>query len=113
MDPDKYDLIRTQPVHLGALSNSDFTFSSHEGYLVLLVYKANHDRSKTDFASFPHSLWGVVESASNLTPRGLATSFSSSGEEEMTVQSIESFFLSQRHDKHSKFRFMLFVWNGK
>ena len=31
----------------------------------------------------------------------------------MTVQSIESFFLSQRHDKHSKFRFMLFVWNGK
>lgn len=32
---------------------------------------------QTDLVSFPHSLWGVVESAENLTPRGLANTFSS------------------------------------
>lgn len=58
-------------------------------------------------------MWGVVESASNLTPRGLQNIFSSSVDNYF-VHSLDSFLLSNRpqHDQ-TEFNYMLFVWNGK
>lgn len=43
---------------------------SNECYLVLLIYRKAHEEYNK-FLSFPHQMWGVVESYSNLTPRGL------------------------------------------
>jgi hypothetical protein len=48
--------------------------------------------------SFPQNLWGVVESADNLTPRGLADTFSTNDEEFLQKNSLDSFLLSQRRD---------------
>jgi hypothetical protein len=31
--------------------------------------------------NFPHSLWGIVQSAENLTPRGLSGAFASDEED--------------------------------
>ena len=58
-------------------------------------------------------MWGVVESASNLTPRGLQNIFSSSLDN-YVVHSLDSFLLSNRQMQDaSEFKYMLFVWNGK
>ena len=58
-------------------------------------------------------MWGVVESASNLTPRGLQNIFSSSVDNYF-VHSLDSFLLSNRpQDDQTEFNYMLFVWNGK
>lgn len=107
--------IETNPVSLHNLEQTGFIFSSVEAYLVLLVYRAN-TTEKVDVVSFPHSLWGLVESADNLTPRGLSNSISSD-EDSTTVQSLDSFLLSKREHKDSsknkQFKYMLFVWNGK
>ena len=59
------------PVPLHNIEESGFIFSSQESYVVLLVYKAGTEND-SELVNFPHSLWGVVESASNLTPRGVA-----------------------------------------
>jgi hypothetical protein len=37
-------------------------------------------------ALFPHSLWGVVQSAENLTPRGLSNAFSTNDSNEEFLQ---------------------------
>jgi len=37
---------------------------------VLLIYKPGSE-PEPELAAFPHSLWGIVKSAANLTPRGL------------------------------------------
>ena len=52
----------------------------------------------SDLVSFPHSLLGVVQSFENLTPRGLANSFSSN-DEEFFSHSLDSFLLSKRRDE--------------
>jgi hypothetical protein len=53
-------------------------------------------------ALFPHSLWGVVQSAENLTPRGLSNAFSTNDTNEEFLQNhqLDSFLLSKRrgHD---------------
>lgn len=75
-------------------------------------------------ASFPHSLWGLVQSAENLTPRGLADAFSTNEESEfLQNHQLDSFLLSKRRDEgeateeskepKSQFKYMIFVWNGK
>jgi hypothetical protein len=43
-------------------------------------------------------LWGVVESAENLTPRGLSNTFSSNEHEPFFNHSLDSFLLSKRRD---------------
>jgi len=115
-------------VPLHNLQSSGFYFSSEESYLILLIYKSGTEctflplnrLAQSDLVSFPHSLWGVVESASNLTPRGLANTFASSQE----IHSLDSFLLSRRRqasksqeeskeDPPQQFNYMIFVWNGK
>jgi hypothetical protein len=54
--------------------------------------------AQSDLVSFPHTLWGVVESAENLTPRGLSNTFSSNDSEPFFNHSLDSFLLSKRRD---------------
>jgi hypothetical protein len=97
------------------LEQTGFHFSSKEAYLVLLVYRAN-TKEKVDVVSFPHSLWGLVESADNLTPRGLSSSLSSD-DDGSTTHILDSFLLSKRENKeynrNRDYKYMMFVWNGK
>ncbi len=65
---------------------------------------------------FMESMWEMIESHSNLTPRGLETPIASS--ESMSTlnrDAFESFFLPKRPAKQSesKFEYMIFLWNGK
>jgi len=65
---------------------------------------------------FMESIWEMIESYSNLTPRGLETPVASS--ESMSTlnrDAFESFFLPKRPVKQneSKFEYMIFLWNGK
>lgn len=105
--------IVTDVVPLHNLEQTGFYFSSVEAYLVLLVYRAN-TKENVEVVSFPHSLWGLVESTENLTPRGLASSISADC---APVQSLDSFLLSKRENKETSksrnFKYMLFVWNGR
>jgi hypothetical protein len=107
--------IKSKPVPLHNLDQTGFVFSSTEAYLVLLVYRAN-TKEKVDVVSFPHSLWGLVESADKLTPRGLANPLESENDTS-PVQSLDSFLLSKRENKeyntNREYKYMLFVWNGK
>jgi len=48
-----------------------------------------------DLAKFPHSLWGVVKSVENLTPRGLINTLSTN-EGQLEQHSLDSFLLSKR-----------------
>ncbi len=58
---------------------------------------------------------------SNLTPRGLLSTFSSTNEsmtdlpspEAKFVESLESLLLSKRQEKDTKYKYMLFLWNGR
>jgi hypothetical protein len=79
------------------MADNQFFFSSEEAYLILLIYK-NGTECTNDLANFPHSLWGVVQSVENLTPRGLQSTFSSN-EEELQKHSLDSFLLSKRRDQ--------------
>lgn len=62
-------------------------------------------------------MWGVVESYSNLTPRGLEVPVSTSETlENFNKEILDSFLMPQRTDhqnEDSKFEYMIFVWNGK
>lgn len=74
-----------------------------------------------ELVNFPHSLCGIVESVSNLTPRGLLSTFSSTNEsmvdtpspEGKYVENLESLLLSKRQENNTQYKYMLFVWNGK
>ena len=95
------------PLH--NLQSSGFYFSSEEAYLLLLIYKSGCEGTfkyliilliaESDLATFPHSLWGVVESAENLTPRGLSNTFSTNEQEPLFNHSLDSFLLSRRRDE--------------
>ncbi len=132
-DHKKVDMIKTLPIPLVSLQNSGFLFSSEEAYLILLIYKTEFEGiplivmqriDKCELVNFPHSLCGVVESVSNLTPRGLLSTFSSTNESvaepspvmegsSKFVENLESFIISRRQDKDTKYKYMLFLWNGK
>ena len=108
----------------------DFTFSSNECYLVLFIYHKGIDGifnlnsivllknvsnlESSSFVNFPHSMWGLVESYSNLTPRGLEVPAATS-ESLINVNILESFLMPKKQNKIQdvKFEYMIFVWNGK
>ena len=95
------------------MTDEQFYFSSEEAYLILVIYKngceckyllihsSHHlifSLASNDLANFPHSLWGVVQSAENLTPRGLKDTFSSN-EQSLEEHSLDSFLLSKRREE--------------
>jgi len=114
-DDKKSRAIKSSPLSLKDILSADFNFVSNECYLVLFVYKKRTEEGATP-VSFPHSMWGVVESSSNLTPRGLETPVANSESiSSLNRGALESFLLPKRAEKNddSKFEYMLFVWNGK
>ncbi|CAK63622.1 unnamed protein product (macronuclear) [Paramecium tetraurelia] len=108
---DKHPLkkVKSEPINLSTIQTSGFNFLSTECYLVLLVYKKAQEEYN-QFTNFPHQMWGVVESYSNLTPRGLEEPVAAS------ESHLESFLLPQRQQNPSTsniYEYMIFVWNGK
>jgi protein-tyrosine phosphatase len=102
------DVISSQAILLPNIREERFLLSSSEAYIILLVYRGKYDLS--EISAFPTSLWGIVESSSNMTPRGLKYAFSTSSNKS---ESLESFLLSKRDFKDSDFKYVLFIWNGK
>jgi hypothetical protein len=98
--------IQCKPVNMPSIKEDRFLLSSLEVYIILLVYK----EEIAETASFPSSLWGIVESSSNMTPRGLKYAFSTS---DNNSQNLESYLLSKRDFKDSEYKYVLFIWNGK
>jgi len=99
--------ILSESVKLTKLKEDRFLLSSAETYIILIIFKIKDDYE--DMTIFPNSLWGVVESSSNMTPRGLKYAFSTCNNSE----SLESFLLSKRDFKNSDYKYLLFIWNGK
>jgi hypothetical protein len=62
--------------------------------------------AQCDLVNFPHSLWGIVTSAENLTPRGLQSTFSATEDDTFQSHQFDSFLLSKRrelsHDEEMK-----------
>ena len=106
---DENDIVTTSPVNITTIKEEHFLFHSEEAYIILLVYKGNDEIY--ELSAFPNSLWGIVESSSNMTPRGLQHVFSSSSA--TNSESLESYILSKREFKDSEYKFVLFIWNGK
>jgi hypothetical protein len=98
--------ILSKPVHLPSMKEEKFLLSSLEVYIILLVYK----EEIADISPFPSNLWGIVESSSNMTPRGLKHAFSTSNDQS---QNLESYLLSKRNFVDSEYKYFLFIWNGK
>ncbi|CAD8182181.1 unnamed protein product [Paramecium pentaurelia] len=101
--------VKSEPINLNQIQTNGFNFLSNECYLVMLVYKKAHEEFN-QFTNFPHQMWGLVESYSNLTPRGLESPVVAS------ESYLESFLLPQRQLNPSTsniFEYMIFVWNGK
>jgi hypothetical protein len=98
--------LQSRPVHMPSIKEEKFLLSNQEVYIILLVYK----EEISEMSAFPSSLWGIVESSSNMTPRGLKYAFSTSNEK---AQNLESYLLSKRNFKDSEYKYLLFIWNGK
>ncbi|CAG9322140.1 unnamed protein product [Blepharisma stoltei] len=98
-DPHNPDLIKSQPLSLSTAQ----TFKSQECYLVLLISHSGKDYS---FEDHPGSIINIIESITNLTPRGLENVFS-------TDDSAMSSLLLSKNEINEALHYALFVWNGK
>lgn len=93
--------IQSKPVNL----TEPQSFKSKECYLVLLIYKKD---SGSKFIEYPHTMWAMLETLSNLTPRGLENIFTS---DDSAV--LDTVLLSKREMQENEMHYMLFVWNGR
>ena len=100
--------ITITPVELGNIHKNHFLLDSQNVYIILLIFKKGGE-TDIENSPFPTGFWGIIESSSNMTPRGLLFAFP----EKQTSQNLESFLLSKRELNDSEFKFMLFIWNGK
>ena len=100
-DPQNPEGVITQAVNL----TEPQAFKNKECYLVLLIYRKD---SHLKFNGYPHTIWGMLESLSNLTPRGLENIFTSDDS-----ACLDTFLLSRREQEENEIHYMLFVWNGK
>ena len=96
------------PVELANIHKNHFLLDSQNVYILLLIFKKEGE-TDIENSPFPTGFWGIIESSSNMTPRGLLFAFP----EKQTSQNLESFLLSKRELNDSEFKFMLFIWNGK
>ena len=97
------------PVELGNIHKNHFLLDSHNVYVLLLIFKKDSE-TEVENSPFPTGLWGIIESLSNMTPRGLLFAFPATHN---NSQNLESFLLSKRELNDSEFKYMLFIWNGK
>ena len=93
--------IQVKPVSLAEPQS----FKSKECYLVLVIYKRD---SESKFIEYPHTLWAMIETFSNLTPRGLENIFTS---DDLGV--LDTVLPSKRDSSDNEVHYMLFVWNGR
>ena len=100
--------ISITPVELANIHKNHFLLDSQNVYILLLIFKKGGE-TDIENSPFPTGFWGVIESSSNMTPRGLLFAFPA----KQTSQNLESFLLSKRELNDSEFKFMLFIWNGK
>ena len=105
---EKEPKISITPVELANIHKNHFLLDSQNVYILLLIFKKGAE-TDVENAPFPTGFWGVIESLSNMTPRGLLFAFPA----KQTSQNLESFLLSKRELNDSEFKFMLFIWNGK
>ena len=96
------------PVELANIHKNHFLLDSQNVYILLLIFKKGGE-NEIENSPFPTGFWGIIESSSNMTPRGLLFAFPA----KQTSQNLESFLLSKRELNDSEFKFMLFIWNGK
>lgn len=99
-------VIISNAIELKSIKEEHFLLSSSEVYILLLVFKDKE--SSIEQSSFPTGLWGIIESSSNMTPRGLMYAFPTNNS-----QNLESFLLSKRTFENIEYKYMLFIWNGK
>ena len=99
--------IKTNPIELSIIHKSRFLLDSQNVYIILLIFKKDKE-NLVENSPFPTGLWGIIESSSNMTPRGLLYAFPNNNS-----QNLESFLLSKRELEDSEFKYMLFIWNGK
>ena len=99
--------IKTNPIELSIIHKSRFLLDSQNVYIILLIFKKDKE-NLIENSPFPTGLWGIIESSSNMTPRGLLYAFPNNNS-----QNLESFLLSKRELEDSEFKYMLFIWNGK
>ena len=99
--------IKTNPIELSNIHQSRFLLDCHNVYIILLIFKKDKE-NLIENSPFPTGLWGIIESSSNMTPRGLLYAFPNNNS-----QNLESFLLSKRELEDSEFKYMLFIWNGK
>ena len=100
--------ISITPVELANIHKNHFLLDSQNVYILLLIFKKGGE-TDIENSPFPTGFWGVIESSSNMTPRGLLFAFPA----KQTSQNLESFLLSKRELNDSEFKFMLFIWNWK
>ena len=100
-DPQTSEGILTQAVSL----TEPQAFKNKQCYLLLIIYRKD---SPQKFDGYPHTIWGMLESLNNLTPRGLENVFTSDDS-----ACLDTFLLSRREQEESDMHYMLFVWNGK
>ena len=100
--------IISNPIELSNIHQSRFLLDSHNVYIILLIFKKDKE-NLVENSPFPTGLWGIIESSSNMTPRGLLYAFPNNN----NSQNLESFLLSKRELEDSEFKYMLFIWNGK
>ena len=100
--------ISITPVELANIHKNHFLLDSQNVYILLLIFKKGGE-TDIENSPFPTGFWGIIESSSNMTPRGLLFAFPA----KQTSQNLESFLLSKRELNDSEFKFMLFIWNGK
>jgi len=90
--------VSKKPVFLNELGKNKFYFKQDEAYVILLIYKTNAQHYGS-LAKFPHSLWGIVQSAENMTPRGLQNSIGSNESDDILHHhALDSFLLSKRRE---------------
>jgi len=99
--------IISNPIELSNIHQSRFLLDCHNVYIILLIFKKEKE-NLVENSPFPTGLWGIIESSSNMTPRGLLYAFPNNNS-----QNLESFLLSKRELEDSEFKYMLFIWNGK
>ena len=74
----------SQPILLPNIKEDHFLLSSYEVYLILLIYKDEI----MEHCAFPTNLWSVIESSSNMTPRGLLKYAYSSNPKSENLESL-------------------------
>ena len=101
--------ITISPVEIPNIHKNHFLLDGHNVYVLLLIFKKGCE-NEIESSPFPTGLWGIIESLSNMTPRGLLFAFPATHN---NSQNLESFLLSKRELNDSEFKYMLFIWNGK